>query len=126
MTAAGETVSSADVVIVTGSRRWTNREALWVELDRLNPTTVVHGGARGADHLAHGWAEVRGRRAVVYFPDYQRFGRRAPLRRNIAMIEDHPDATVAAFPLADSRGTWHTVTHATKRGRPITVTRGRS
>lgn len=107
------------IVIVTGSRSWTNDAAIMAALDSLDPEVVIHGGARGADTVAHRWAKKRGRIAVVYFPDYEREKKGAPLKRNTAMVVQHPDATLVACPLPDSRGTRFTMSEAHKQGMAI-------
>ena len=47
------------VVIVTGSREWTNMGLIFSVLSEEAPDLVVHGGARGADRIAHMWAVDR-------------------------------------------------------------------
>ena len=110
------------VVIVTGSRSWTSMaliRKLKAALDELNPDVVVHGGALGADSVAHAWCRTNGKKAFVYFPDYAAHPRGAPLRRNIAMLEDFPEATVLACPLPGSRGTYHTMKQASARSMEV-------
>ena len=100
-------------VLVTGSRKWTDREAIFEVLDRLNPDVVIHGGALGADSIAHVWRKKHGRVAHVYFPDYS-LGKGAPLARNKQMVKvaDY----VVGFPMTGSRGTWFTLSYAEKCG----------
>jgi hypothetical protein len=52
-------------VLVTGSRKWDARAALWSALDAQVPRdgrtmVLVHGGASGADALADAWGRARG------------------------------------------------------------------
>jgi hypothetical protein len=60
------------VAIVTGSRDWENRTAIWSALDQEHPDIVVHGSCefvdkktqsrtlRGADRFADEWARKHG------------------------------------------------------------------
>ena len=117
------------VVIVTGSRSWSWREhkcALNGELDRLNPDVVVCGGAIGADFIALKWCETNGKICRLYYPDYTSAHgtvakKRAPLVRNIAMLDDHLGATVVACPLEGGTGTLHTMRHARSRLMEVIV-----
>ena len=102
---------------VTGSRKWVDPD-LSKLLDVLNPVRIVHGGALGADSHAHYWAKKRGRVSVVYFPDWDNVSK-AALVRNIKMLEDWPQAVVLGCPMAGSRGTWHTMKNAEKRGMTV-------
>jgi hypothetical protein len=73
---------------------YVDRDALYAALDRLHTehrfTTLIAGGARGADTLAAQWAEDRGIQPGQ--------GRKAgPLRYNRMLDEGHSDLVVA-FP----------------------------
>jgi hypothetical protein len=111
-----------DVVIVTGSRMWSSKSEiaeLMATLTVLDPEWVVHGGAKGADSQAERWAKTHGRKSKVYYPDYERLGKGAPLKRNVLMLEDHPEAVVVACPRPDSRGTYYTMKAAVDRGMDV-------
>lgn len=112
-------------VLVTGSRKWTDPEPIFRVLDELDPDIVIHGGADGADLISHQWCKKRGRRALVFFPDYSKKDGplSPPLRRNLDMIDERPDV-VAAFPMPDSRGTWFTVKESTKANIEVIITKG--
>jgi hypothetical protein len=108
------------IAIVTGSRRLNDKAAVWRELERLRPRLVIHGGARGADELAHQWALRTATPALVVPADWERLGKRAGPLRNEAMgalaerfagYDDSPlivySVVVLAFPLGRSPGTRH-------------------
>lgn len=102
------------IVMVTGSRNWSDAGEIRVELMRLpQGTTVIHGGARGADNLAGFIARDIGLSVITFPANWKEFGKRAGPIRNQDMIERHPDL-VLAFPLRDSVGTWDCVRRAEK------------
>lgn len=111
-------------VLVCGSRKWTDRRAIDAAVRALPAgTTIVHGGARGADLLAGGAAVRFGYPVEVFLPDWSA-GRGAGILRNLAMLDTQPDR-VLAFQVNGSRGTQHTIDEARRRGIPVeVVTRG--
>lgn len=68
-----------------------------------NVTEIVSGGAKGVDTSARLYAREHGIPLTEFFPDYDRYGRCAPLKRNLQII-DYADA-VLAFWDGQSRGT---------------------
>lgn len=56
---------------------------------------------------------------MACFPDWAMS--KAALQRNVFMLKLFESATVVAFPMSDSRGTWHTVREALKRNMPVFV-----
>jgi hypothetical protein len=112
-------------VIVTGGRNWSDAEILGKALDQLHArhgfTLLVEGGAKGADTLAREWA-ARNRVSRQTVPaDWDRWGKSAGSKRNIKMLEDYPGALVVAFPMPESRGTWHCVREAKKRDHVVVI-----
>lgn len=83
------------------------------------PDTIVSGGARGADTLAKEYAIKNGIPLIEFLPEYDRYGRRAPLMRNIQIV-DNCDYLLA-FWNGTSRGTRFTIDYAVKRGIPFKV-----
>lgn len=114
-------------VIVTGSRLHKQsketilayRNRVFRALDQEDPERVVHGGAAGVDSFAHTWCKDRGRISIVYFPDYERIGKGAPLVRNIRMVEDFPGSIVLGFPIVESKGTFHMMKVAKEAGSVV-------
>ena len=103
------------VLMVTGGREYRDRAFIHAAMDtvreRHGGDVLIHGGARGVDTLAGEWARERGLETRVFEPDYRE--RRAPLRRNIRMLEQRPDHVVV-FP--GGSGTAFTKRHAVQRG----------
>ena len=57
-------------------------------------TEIVSGGAKGVDTCAAEYARSKGLRLTVFFPDYEKYGRYAPLERNKKII-DYADSVIA-------------------------------
>lgn len=108
-------------VLVCGSRTWDDADAIVDRIGKLpRGTTVIQGGAEGADLIAGRAAFVRGLRTKTYRADWARLGRRAGIVRNLEMLDTGP-ALVIAFWDGESRGTAHTIREAQRRGIPVEV-----
>ncbi len=84
-----------------------------------NTTEIVSGGAKGVDTCAREYAMRHGLRLTEYLPEYERYGRAAPLRRNITIIENAD--LVLAFWDGKSRGTKSVIDNCKKRNIPVAV-----
>ena len=84
-----------------------------------NVTEIVSGGARGVDTSAKEYALAHGIELTEFIPEYSKYGRGAPLRRNITIIE-YADL-VLAFWDGRSRGTKYVIDNCKKRGIPVKV-----
>ena len=82
-------------------------------------TEIVSGGARGVDTSAREYALANGINLTEFLPEYDKYGRSAPLRRNITIIE-YADI-VLAFWDGSSRGTKYVIDNCKKRGIPVKV-----
>lgn len=103
-------------VLVCGGRDYADRAFVFASLDVLKPTTVINGGAEGADRWAREWASERHVVCVTVEADWSLHGRAAGPIRNRAMLGFRPDL-VLAFP--GGRGTANMVAEARKRGVPV-------
>ena len=70
-------------------------------------TEIVSGGAKGIDAGAAEYAQKNGIRLTEFYPDYARYGRGAPFKRN-ALIAEYSDM-VLAFWDGKSKGTRYTL-----------------
>ena len=84
-----------------------------------NVTEIVSGGARGVDTSARQYAVAHGIKLTEFLPEYARYGRAAPIKRNLAIVE-YAD-TVLAFWDGRSRGTKSVIDYCRQRGVPIQV-----
>lgn len=116
-------------VIVTGSRAWPDRKAVfwalrdvWQEQGAFH---LMHGDcSTGADAMAQEWFELVGERdgcTVERFPaDWGHRGKAAGPERNRRMIAAGADL-VLAFPLPEGSGTQGTIKLAELAGIPVRV-----
>ena len=84
-----------------------------------NTTEIVSGGAKGVDTSAREYAKKNGIKLTEFLPEYTRFGRSAPLKRNITIIE-YSDI-VLAFWDGKSRGTKFVIHYCRKLGVEVRV-----
>ena len=108
-------------VLVTGSRELTNRQLVFNTLDRIRPSSIVHGAARGADKLSGDWAEENNVSEFAYPAQWSRYGRAAGVIRNSEMLEKEKPDLVIAFLLPGSRGTADMVRKARQAGVTVKV-----
>ena len=83
------------------------------------PVTIVSGGARGADSYAREFAQKHNLTLIEYLPEYEKYGKGAPLVRN-KLIVDNCDF-VLAFWDGKSRGTKFTLDYAKEKNKPIKI-----
>jgi hypothetical protein len=117
-------------VLVTGSRRWTDKRAVHLALKQLPPDTVViHGAcATGADAFADAVAKKLGFQIRAYPANWDQDGKKAgPIRNSEMLRKEHvqgdPIQRVIAFTpdLERSRGTRDMVLKAKAKGIKVEV-----
>lgn len=115
-------------ILVTGSRDWPTEQG-WVIRQAIDEAvagrdvravTVVDGGARGADTIAHSYAARRGCRVETHRANWARHGDAAGMIRNRAMVALGADV-VLAFPLGRSPGTRGCIREAKRAGLRVVV-----
>lgn len=106
-------------VAVVGSRNLTVKD-LGVYLPE-DVTEIVSGGAKGIDSCAREYALAHGIKLTEFLPEYSRYGRSAPIKRNITIIENAD--LVLAFWDGSSRGTKFVIDECKKRGIPVKILR---
>lgn len=90
-----------------------------VHIDALQPTRIISGGAVGIDSYAKRYAEEHNIPCTEYLPQYELYGRNAPLQRNTQIVDDCQ--FLIAFPSAESRGTWDSIRKAEKSQKLLKV-----
>ena len=91
-------------VVVTGGRNFADRDRAWRFLDMLHKSKangpiaeILHGDCRGADLVAHAWADSRRVRVSIFPAVWEDGGttdRGAGVKRNQQMIDQKPDYVV--------------------------------
>lgn len=117
------------VVVITGSRNWTDRDAIARVLEGAD-VAILGDCPTGADRIAREICDARGTRYRVHFAEWDMRGRMAGPERNARMVANAKgnavaghEVTVHAFPLPDSRGTWDCVRKAKAAGLAVEVHR---
>lgn len=104
-------------VAIVGSRDLTVSD-LGTYLPR-DTTEIVSGGARGIDACARDYAHRSGIKLTEFLPEYERYGRGAPLKRNLQII-DYADLVIA-FWNGKSQGTKYVIDHCRQKNKSLTV-----
>ena len=84
-----------------------------------NLETYVSGGATGVDSCAEEYARKKGLNITVFPPEYERYGRAAPIVRNKKIV-DYADKVIA-FWNGSSRGTLSVIKYAEKVKKPCEI-----
>ena len=84
-----------------------------------NVTEIVSGGARGVDTSAKEYADTHGLKFKEFLPEYEKYGRRAPLVRNDLII-DYADAVIAFWD-GTSKGTKYVIDRCKKVNKDIKI-----
>ncbi len=79
-----------------------------------NTTEIISGGAKGVDACAREYALAHSIKITEYLPEYEKFGRVAPLKRNITIIQNAD--LVIAFWDGKSKGTKFVIDNCEKLG----------
>ena len=82
-------------VAFSGGLDVTDHRAIWDALDRVKAKhadmVLLHGGSpKGAEKIAACWADNRKCQQIVFKPDWKRYGKAAPFKRNDALLEVMP------------------------------------
>ena len=85
----------------------------------LEGDEIVSGGAKGVDKCAEEYARQNGLKLIVFLPEYERYGRAAPIIRNQKIV-DYADKVVA-FWNRRSKGTLSVIKYAQKIGKPCEI-----
>ncbi len=89
--------------------------------DYLPPDTteIISGGAKGVDSCARDYAVANNIKLTEFLPEYKKYGKRAPLLRNITIIENAD--IVFAFWDGSSRGTKFVIDKCIEYGKDVRI-----
>lgn len=82
-------------------------------------TEIVSGGAKGIDTCAKEYAQANNIKLTEFLPEYEKYGRSAPLKRNLQII-DYADL-VLAFWDGKSRGTKYVINNCKAKNKKVRV-----
>ena len=84
-----------------------------------NTTEIVSGGAKGIDTCARDYALLHDIKLTEFLPEYNKYGRGAPLKRNLQIIE-YADVVIA-FWNGKSKGTKYVIDNCKKMNVKVDV-----
>ena len=85
-------------VLVCGGRDYSDLDKVIAILDTIQPSSIIEGGAQGADSLARQWAILRDVDRRSFYADWSRDGKAAGPIRNQRMLDEGRPDLVVAFP----------------------------
>lgn len=118
-------MSTPKVVIVTGGRKYSDRDAAHAALSAQMPfDTLIQGSAPGADRLCKQWAFIRGIEVINMPADWDKHGNAAGPIRNAAMMAlgaaaKRAGETVVVLAFPGNRGTANAVECAEREGLTV-------
>jgi len=105
---------------VVGSRGFNDYELLKTELNKFKDILeIVSGGAIGADKLSEQYGIEHNKLLRIFYPEYEIYGRSAPLKRNTQIIEKSD--FVIAFWDGKSTGTKDSINKAKRLNKPYKI-----
>ncbi len=104
-------------VAVIGSRNFTIANLACYLPEKT--TEIVSGGAKGIDSCAREYAKQNGIPLTEFLPKYNHFGKSAPLKRNIEIVE-YADIVIAFWD-GKSRGTKFTIDYCVKQNKEVMI-----
>ena len=109
------------IVVVTGGRDNTDRNAIWATLDEVHSlhriSLLIWGGARGVDRICADWADARKVNHLLMPARWDEDGRAAGFIRNKRMLSFNGVSMLIAF--HGGKGTAHCVNTAKQMGLDI-------
>lgn len=86
---------------------------------KLGISTIVSGGAKGADLLGERFADEKKLNKLIFIPDWDKYGKSAGYRRNVDIINNSD--IVLAFWDGDSKGTHHSMEIAKSQNKHVII-----
>lgn len=103
------------IAVITGSRYWKSKTIIEGALDYFEPSTIIHGGAKGADIIAAEFGKRAGMNVIEVPAEWDKHGKKAGMIRNRLMLDEYKPHMVLAFPMPNSIGTIGCINEAIKR-----------
>jgi hypothetical protein len=107
-------------ILVCGDRNWTNIEVIEKYLIDPEISSILCGGAPGADTIAESIASTLGKPVKVFMADWSAYGKAAGPIRNIKMLDENPDKVLVFHNnFYYSKGSKHCAAEAIRRNIPV-------
>ena len=110
---------------VVGSRNFNNYDILKSKLDQIHKivpvTLIISGGAKGADTLSERWAAENKIETKIFYPDWDKYGKKAGYLRNDDIIFNCDVAV--AFWDGKSKGTLSSINLAKMHNKFYIITK---
>lgn len=117
--------SKAMKIAIVGSRTFIDysklKSFILSKISLNDDTTIISGGAQGADNLAEKFATEYGLLTIIHKAKWDKLGKSAGFIRNKKIIDDAD--IVFAFWDGQSRGTKHTIGLARQSQKPVHICR---
>ena len=84
-----------------------------------NVTEIVSGGANGVDKCAANYAKAREIKLTEFLPEYDKYGKAAPIVRNKKIV-DYADKVIVFWD-GKSKGALSVIKYAKKIGKPCKI-----
>ena len=108
------------IVAIVGSRNYPHLQRVRDYVASLpEDTIIVSGGAPGVDRVAVEEATKQGLKTVVYFADWDRYGKKAGFLRNTTIVEECEK--LVAFWDEESRGTKDSIVKAVDKRKKVEI-----
>jgi len=108
---------------VVGSRDFNDYDLLKKYLDKIHSIEpikcIVSGGAKGADSLSEKWAGDNNVSKIIFYPEWNKYGKRAGFLRNVTIVDTSDK--VIAFWSGNSKGTKHSIDLCKKKGKKCKI-----
>jgi uncharacterized phage-like protein YoqJ len=99
-----------------------SRSLIIKDLEKYLPndvTEIISGGAKGIDTCAREYAENKKIKFTEFLPNYKMYGKNAPLKRNLQIIEYADE--IIAFWDEKSKGTKYVIDNCKKIDKKVTI-----
>ena len=106
---------------IIGSRTFDNYNLLSETLSEYENqiTLMVSGGAKGADKLGEKWAKEKNKEVLIFYPEWEKYGKSAGFKRNKDIIENSD--IVFAFWDGQSKGTQSSIELSKKLNKELKI-----